>query len=275
MKDTSIQLPQPVFSRSFGSGPRQLLAVHCSLAHSGTWRGVAAALEDEVTITAFDMFTHGRSPDWDQQGDFQDRNVSAGLSLLTEPMDVIGHSFGATVALQMAVQQPDLVRSLTLIEPVFFVAVQDAEVLRDLEVQNRPFLEALKAGDAALAARLFNRMWSSGAPRWPDLPETTRAAMVRAIQIVPACDQPIFNDRAGLLAPGGTDCLTMPLLLLRGSDTNPVIAAVNDGLHQRLPKARSAVIEGAGHMVPISHPTEVAAELRALWCSLGASPVQA
>jgi len=264
-KDHTMALPQPVFSRSFGSGRRQVLAVHCSLAHSGTWRGVAAALEDEVTLTAFDMLTHGRSPDWDQQGDFQLRNVDAGLSLLTQPMDLIGHSFGATVALQMAVQRPELVRSLTLIEPVFFVAVQDPDILQELEQQDQPFRKALNAGDTALAARLFNRMWSSGAPKWPDLPEATRAAMTRAISIVPACDQAILKDRAGLLAPGGMDRLAMPVLLLRGSDTNPVIAAVNTALVGRLPNGRSTVIDGAGHMVPISHPFEVAACLRALW----------
>ena len=266
MKDVNAILPQAVYSRRFGTGARQLLAVHCSLAHSGTWRGVATELEDSVTVTAFDLLTHGRSPDWDGQGDFQFRNVEAALSLVSQPMDLIGHSFGATVALQLAAQYPDLVRSLTLIEPVFFaVATADdpnaAQVLAD---ESRPFIDMLEAGDAAMAARLFNRMWSSGAPRWPDMAETTRAAMVRAIQIVPACDQAIFTDRAGLLVPGGMDHLTMPVLLLRGSNTNPAIATVNAGLHQRLPNARSTVIEGAGHMVPISHPAEVAAELRAL-----------
>ena len=265
MTDLSLQVPQSVFSRSFGSGPRQLLAIHCSLAHSGAWRGLAAALEGEVTLTAFDMLSHGRSPDWDQQGDFQLRNVDAGLSLLTQPMDLIGHSFGATVALQMAVQRPELVRSLTLIEPVFFAAVEDPDMLQGLEQQNQPFRQALSAGDTALAARLFNRMWSSGAPKWPDLSEATRAAMARAIPIVPACDQAILTDRAGVLAPGGMGCLAMPVLLLRGSDTNPIVAAVNASLLSQLPNGRSIAIDGAGHMVPISHPSQVAACLRALW----------
>ncbi|WIY23403.1 alpha/beta fold hydrolase [Parasedimentitalea psychrophila] len=264
-RTVSQPVPQPVFSRRFGSGPRPVLALHCSLAHSGTWRGVAAELSEEATLTAFDLLTHGKSPDWDQQGDFQDRNVAAGLSLLSQPMDLVGHSFGATVALQMALRRPDLVRSLTLIEPVFFAAAEDVGLLRDLKEQSRPFTEALMAGDPALAARLFNRMWSSGAPKWPDLTETTRAAMVRAIEIVPACDPAVHTDRGGLLAPGGADCLAMPILLLHGSETNPVIPSVNAGLLRQLPNARVAVIQGAGHMVSISHPAEVAAALRSLW----------
>lgn len=267
MKDCTADLLQPMFRQSFGAGPRQGLAVHCSLAHSGTWRGVATALEDAVTLTAFDMLTHGRSPDWDGQGNYQDRNVQAGLSLMTQPIDLMGHSFGATVALQMAVQRPDLVRSLTLIEPVFFAAIDSPDMLQTLAKQNRPFVDALAAGHTELAARLFNRLWSSGAPKWPDLPARTRAAMVRAIEILPACDTALYTDRAGLLRPGGLDSLTMPVLLLHGDETHPTIQVINAALQRHLPYARTAVIHKAGHMVPITHPEQVAAHIQNLWTS--------
>ena len=269
MNDITADLPQPVYSRSFGIGPRQVLAVHCSLAHSGTWRGLATALDGDVTLTAFDMLTHGRSPDWNGQGDYQGRNVEAGLSLLHQPVDLMGHSFGATVALQMALRRPEMVRSLTLIEPVFFAAAKadNANALAMLNEQSEPFSKALASGDVVLAARLFNRMWSSGAPGWQELSEATRAAMVRAIQIMPYCDQAIYTDRDGLLAPGGMNSLSMPVLLIRGEETNPVIAEVNAALERRLPNAVSASVAGAGHMVPISHPVDVAVELRQLWLS--------
>ncbi len=156
---------------------------------------------------------------------------------------------------------------MTLIEPVFFaVALQDApEMVADHDRAAAPVWEAFDAGDFALAARLFNRMWSSGGPRWPDLPEATRAAMTRGIRVVPACDSSVYHDKAGLLRPGVLGAAAMPVLLLRGSLTQPVIAAMNEGLVRRLPDARSEVIEGAGHMLPISHPEATAAALRRLW----------
>lgn len=271
MKDLPQRLPQPVFSRSFGTGSREMLAVHCSLAHSGTWRGLAEAMDGQVAITAFDMLSHGRSPDWDRNGDYQDRNVDAGLSLLSDaPVDLIGHSFGATVALRMALARPQNVRSLILVEPVLFrVAVEDApEVARRTQEDSKPFVEAFEAGDEALAARLFNRSWSSGAPRWPDLPEATRAAMTRAIHIVPACDAAVYQDRPGVLRPGILQGLDLPVLLVRGGETQPIISVVNEGLARRLTNARSEVIEGAGHMVSITHPTETAAVIRDFWAAL-------
>jgi pimeloyl-ACP methyl ester carboxylesterase len=266
MSTVSQPVSQPVFVRNIGEGPRRVLALHCTLAHSGAWRGLAAGLSD-TTFVAPDMLSHGRSPDWDGQGDFQDRSVAATEHLLEPDMDLIGHSFGATVALRLAVAHPERVRSLTLIEPVFFaVAIQDApDLLADHDADAGPFVDALRAGDAALGARLFNRMWSNGGPRWPDLPEPLRAAMTRGIHVVPACRSAIYDDLAGMLAPGVLDQLQIPCLLLRGSETHPVIGAVNDGLARRLPDAENVVIDGAGHMLPISHPKEAAASLAALF----------
>ncbi|KIC18846.1 alpha/beta fold hydrolase [Leisingera sp. ANG-Vp] len=263
MKD----LPAGVFSRSFGNGPRQVLAVHCSLAHSGAWRGLAAELAEEATLTAFDMLSHGRSPDWDGQGNYQLQNVEAGLALLTQPVDLMGHSFGATVALRMAMARPALVRSLTLIEPVLFAAARadDPGVLSRMEAESQPVDAALAAGDIELAARLFNRMWGTGDPKWPDLPEQVRAAMVRAMPVIPASYQTLHLDENGTLAAGALDPVSMPVLLLSGGASLPVMQAVAAGLSRRLACARCITIPGAGHMLPVTHPETTATQLRGFW----------
>lgn len=262
-------LPQDVYVRTFGAGPRKVLAFHCTIAHSATWRGLYDCLGEATTMIAPDMLSHGRSPDWDGAGDYQDRHAQIGEQLLTEPMDLIGHSFGATIALRLAVEHPDLVRSLTLIEPVYFAAARPDHpdlVARQLDSEG-PFRDALSAGDPGLAARLFNRTWSGGATPWPDLPEATRAAMARGIPVVPACGPSLFDDRPGMLAPGVLDRVTCPSLLMRGSNCLPVIAAVNAGLEQRLPNVRSVEVAGAGHMLPLTHPVETAAHVTALFKS--------
>lgn len=257
--------PQQIHCQTYGEGPRKMLALHCTIAHGGAWRGVARAMSNELSLIAPDMLSHGRSPDWNKQGDFPDRCFEGIKPLLVEPMDVIGHSFGATVALRLAVEQPELVRSLTLIEPVLFaVAIIDdpAMVARHNE-EAKPFVEALTAGDDALAARLFNRMWGTvDSLRWPDLPEQTRAAMTRGIHVVAACNTAVFDDRAGILQPGVLDRVTMPTLMLRGDQTHPIIAVVNNGLVRRMPNAENCMVAGAGHMLPVTHSPDTADHLR-------------
>lgn len=266
--NVNTPVPQPIFCKTYGHGPRKVLALHCTIAHGGAWRGLVAALENEITLTAPDMLSHGRSPDWDKQGDFPDRCIEGIAPLLDEPMDVVGHSFGATIALRLAVEHPELVRSLTLIEPVFFaVAMQDDPALvAKHNDEAAPFLDALTAGNDELAARLFNRMWGTDdSPRWPDLPEATRAAMTRSVHVVAAQDSAVFLDQAGLLKPGVLDRATMPTLILQGDLTHPIIGVVNEGLARRMPNAENCVVKGAGHMLPVTHPIETADHLRRLF----------
>ena len=259
-----------VYSRSFGTGSRRIFAVHCSLAHSGAWRGLAEALTEDVTLTGFDMLSHGRSPDWDGAGDFQSANVAAGLALLEReaaPVDLIGHSFGATVALRMAQARPELVRSLVLIEPVLFaVTRQEApELQAALEAKEAPFNALFEAGDVEQATRLFNRMWGTGTPKWADMPEPARAAMVRAMQAVPKSYDTLYLDDKGLLEPGALDPVSMPVLLLSGGASQPVMPLINEGLARRLPLAQTQVVAGAGHMLPITHAALTAQILRQFW----------
>ncbi|KIC35553.1 alpha/beta fold hydrolase [Leisingera sp. ANG-M7] len=255
-----------MYHRNFGNGPRPVLAVHCSLAHSGAWRGVAEQMAEEVTLSAFDMLSHGRSPDWDGQGNYQLLNMQAGLSLLTASVDLVGHSFGATVALRMAMARPDLVRSLTLIEPVLFAAArgEDPAAFAALEEASQPAEAAWASGDRELATRLFNRMWGTGEVKWPDLPEPARAAMLRAMPAVIGSHGTLYDDENGILAPGALDAVAMRVQILTGADSPPVIPAIARSLSRRLDAAHTAV-PGAGHMLPITHPQETAALLRNFW----------
>ncbi|WP_298839245.1 alpha/beta fold hydrolase [uncultured Roseobacter sp.] len=146
-------------ARVWGAGPYPALAIHCTLGHSGMWRGVAGHLSDLLTFTAFDLPGHGHGPAWDSTTDLHRACCDTALPHLAEPQHLIGHSFGATVALRLAVENPQMVRSLTLIEPVFFAALNgtgQAHLAAHLK-SAKPWTEAIERGDFAVAARLFNR----------------------------------------------------------------------------------------------------------------------
>ena len=261
--------PQPNFIphvTTLGQGDRRALALHCTMAFGGAWTGLSKALP-HLSFIAPDMPSHGRSGDWDEQSSFSETVYAASLAAMDDgPMDVIGHSFGAVVALRIALAHPERVRSLTVIEPVFFaIALEDRpETLAQHDTDAQPFRDAIASGDRDTAARVFNRMWSAESPKWLDMPERTRAAMVRAIHVVPDTQPFIYEDTAGLLAPGGIDACKIPTLVMRGETAHPAIVAVNDGLAARMPNAAQSVIATAGHMAPITHPDAVAGAMRPL-----------
>ena len=75
-------------------GPRPVLALHCSLAHSGAWAGLAERLHG-VTVTALDQPGHGRAADWDGQADLHALTTCIAIEMAERlggggPVDLFG-----------------------------------------------------------------------------------------------------------------------------------------------------------------------------------------
>lgn len=216
---------------------------------------MARRLGGRVDLTAFDLPSHGRSGAWRpaEGEDYHTTVTRMAEGLLGEgPVDLIGHSIGATVALRLAVAAPGRVRSLTLIEPVLFAASRSGHSLDDE-------LAALAAaGKIEAAARLFLGIW--GAPGgFEALPRSLQQAAVELMPLVLETDAALSADVHGILRLGGLEAVRAPSLLIAGADSPAVVGEIFDTLAARLPDARRATVPGAGHMAPVTHPAEVSA----------------
>ena len=266
-EDTAAQAPVRVWDCG---GARPVLALHCSLAHSGAWGGLAGHLSG-VTVTGLDQPGHGRAPDWDGQTEMHGLASRAATELAQTmgggaPIDLIGHSFGATVALRIALERPDLVRSLVLVEPVIFAA---ARVAGDLtygrfRAQHLAFAAVLAEGLRAEAAAMFHAAWGTG-EGLDALPERQRQYIIDRIHLIVAQNPVLLDDAAGLLTHQRLEALGVPVLLVEGACSPPIIDAVQYELARRLPQVTRLVVQGAGHMVPITHPAKMARAVMAHW----------
>ncbi len=252
----------PVHYTEIGAGPEPSLMLHPALAHSGAWTRMAGVLADRLRAVAPDMPGHGLSGDWDGRADFHDQMTAIGASFLEPGSHVIGHSFGATVALRLALENPGM-RSLTLIEPVLFAAARtNARPAFDAHRRkSMPFANALAVGDRDSAARLFSALWGDGRG-WEDLNQRQKEALIKRIALISETDRTLNEDSVGLLDKGRLEALDMPVLLLRGERSQPIMQDIHDALAARIADVRQVVVEGAGHMVPITHPAEVARAIR-------------
>lgn len=244
-----------------GDPDRPALALHCMLGSGATWDGVAAALAGTETgaravdLRGFDMPGHGRSGDWTPgpgDPDYHTAVTRLAAAMIDRPVDLIGHSFGATVALRIAVAAPEAVRSLTLIEPVLFAARPDPVQ----EALDRHLAARLAEGQETEAARAFIDVW--GARPFAELSPAAQAQMARRIRLVAGSHDALAHDTGRILRPGGLEAIDAPVLLIRGTDSPSAIEGVIDALAERLADVGRATIPGAGHMAPLTHPEAVA-----------------
>lgn len=231
-----------------------LALIHCGLGRASNWRPFLNLIERPVSPLLVELPGHGLAEAYDTTRDFADQAVELALDEMpSDPVPLIGHSFGAVVALRIAVERPYRVASLVLVEPPFFAAVKGRWAYEKIERDLAPFAKKMAAAEHATAAREFHSIWGDGTP-WNDLTPDQRAYMVDRIPLIPPGNTLLFDDRPGVLRPDGLEELDMPVTFVDGGDTHPVISEVISTIGDRIPNAEWVTVPGAGHMLPMTHP---------------------
>ena len=168
--------------------------------------------------------------------DFEDEAVW--LEQLLEPeTHVVGHSYGGVISLLAASRRPELVRSLTVIEPpAFGIARGRSGVDEFIERIDRHWSEGPR--DPGEFLRGFLALVGSSTPAGEFTPELLQGARTLMVERSPAEAIFAFDDLAR--AP-------FPKLVVSGAHS-PAFDAVCDVLEERL-GAERAVLPGAGHSV--------------------------
>ena len=108
-----------------------VVLVHGSASASTQGRSLTRDLKGQFRVYAPDLHGHGQSDFWPGPGPLTLADDAAIVAALAEhacePVHVVGHSYGAAVALHFALAHPERLRSLVLIEPVAFHLLREAE----------------------------------------------------------------------------------------------------------------------------------------------------
>jgi pimeloyl-ACP methyl ester carboxylesterase len=170
---------------------------------------------------------------------------------------VAGHSSGGAVAAQLALDDPELVETLILLE-LSLVAVPSTEAFFQ---QVGPALEAYGSGDHERALAIF--MSVVGGADW----EVCRALLEDRLpgavtQAIKDADT-FFGVELPALAEWGfgpeqAAAIRQPVLSVLGSATGPVWVETAEFLRSTLPQVEECTIDGVGHLLHIQDAEPVA-----------------
>jgi len=118
------------FFREAGTGPG-VVCLHSNASTSGQWRGLMDLLAPRFRVFAPDSYDAGKSPHWPSDRVIHLRDevglIEPVLTRAGSPLALVGHSYGAAVALIAALIDRSRVRAMALYEPTLF-ALLGAEV---------------------------------------------------------------------------------------------------------------------------------------------------
>ena len=220
-----------------GEGPPVLL-VHGSIVDARrTWRH-QLQLADRFALCVPNRPGFGASPAL-ERGDFE-AEAPLFAELLGDGAHLVGHSYGAVIALLAAALRPEAVLSLTVSEPgCLRVATGDPEVDEMLANGERLFGHA---GD--LEPRQFVALFRAGAHSAHDTPEELPDWLERGARLVMA-ERPPWEAEIPL-----DTIATAPFRkLVISGDHSPAFEAVCDAVAGRI-GAQRATVAGRGHTIP-------------------------
>ena len=236
-----------------GAGPRAVL-LHAGIADSRMWRGLVPALEPTHEVLRYDLRGYGRTAL--PPGPFRHVDDLAAVIAATGggPVDLVGASLGGRVALDLALEKPQLVRSLVLLGAVVagFEPDVDPPPLWD------DMVDAHRAGDLDRLADVEARTWLAD----PD----GKRVPPELLDLVREMDRiALANERSGvaeelepeLAAVERLAELRVPVLVVVGELDQPDIHLAADLLAHEVTGARRVVVPDTAHLPALERPEAV------------------
>lgn len=261
----------PLHTLSIGTAGPRIAFLHGLFGQGRNWSQIAKALAGPdgtgARSTLVDLPDHGRSP-WSQEFSFEGYAAAVADTLRAidpeTPWVVVGHSLGGKTAMLLALQHPELVSRLVVVDIApksygslerFSGYIEEMQRLPLGELTNRADAEArfeeLNAGVKAFLLQNLRRDGDSW--RWQANLELFAADAAKGTGSVIAA----WPEVAGTLQP-----FSGPVLWVAGSDSSYITDEDLPAMRALFPKVRQLTVKGATHWVHTDAPQVVVEALR-------------
>lgn len=231
-----------------GADPLPLVLIHGWCCDHKAMKPVADAFPERHAIS-LDLLGHGRSPA--SSSYTIETQAAAVAQAVPERAILVGHSMGAQIAVEAAVQSPEKVAGLVLLDPAPIVPHDSA---RSYVEEMRRHIHRLDCGQLSDMLEVFSRrqvVRAADPTAIDDLVETmtrTPAAVVRA------CWDAVC-DWDGPSSFAKVSCPTLAIVIEKPLNRPVNLARVN-------PRITTGQVAGAGHMLQFEVMDQVAPMMR-------------
>ena len=239
-----------------GAGPETILFAHGLLWSGRMFEQQVAALKDRYRCIRFDFRGQGRS-EITQTGYDMDSLTEDAAALIEaldcKPCHFLGLSMGGFVGLRLAIRQPQLLKSLLLLN-----TTADPEPKENLGRFKRMNFIARWLGIRWVAGRVMPIMFGQKFLTDPGRVEERRHWHQSLL-----ANHKIGTSRAvaGVYSRLGVadqlDRITVPTLIIAGEQDEATVPAKSERMQQRIQGSKLVVIKGAGHSSTIEEPQAV------------------
>jgi pimeloyl-ACP methyl ester carboxylesterase len=257
--------------RECGEGEPVVL-VHGSGSDLRTWQEQQDELAENYRVISYSRRYHWPNQKIPEDADYTMAQHLADLRTMIQttsaaPAHLVGHSYGAFLCLLLAIESPDLVRTMVLGEPPSYTLYVSStprlpEILSLLVRKPRtalaimnfgtkgmaPARELAKRGDAIGAMRLFGKTILG--PQFFSQLSKERLEQVDAN----ATRAEFLGSGFPPLQTARVRELQIPALLITGKHSHPLFHRLADGLEELLPRVERIEFENASHIMHEDQP---------------------
>ncbi len=246
-----------LFHKEFGAGP-PVVIVHGLFGFSDNWQTVAKSLAETHTVFTVDLRNHGRSPRSDEH------NYPAIAEDLRKFLEknwlfksaIIGHSMGGKAVMQFALNFPEMVERLVVVDisPKKAAGGGHDDIFEALFSLDLATLSSRSEAEAILSAQIeelgvrqflmknLTRNSENGFEWKMNLPV-------------------LFREYPSILAAVEGEPFEGETLFVRGGNSNYILDKDWTGITKLFPNAKLETIIGSGHWVHADKPKELLALL--------------
>jgi pimeloyl-ACP methyl ester carboxylesterase len=243
-----------------GQGPT-LVLVPGSCSTGAAWRPLMSHLDNGYRCVTTSLLGYGRTA---ERRTIDNTDISLEADIIESvirraggPVHLVGHSFGGLSALAVALRQPQLLHSLTIIEapaPEILRSVGEAEHYSEFQNMTTTYSAAFRGGQHNAIESMID--FYGGAGTFAGWPQRVRDYAVETTAVNLLDWSSVYGFA---LTPSLLKTVATPTLVVRGENSHPAVKRANELLAESIDEATLVTVNGSAHFLIATHARELAA----------------